>query len=192
MQAPDHVVEELTHSGWATDPAALTELFRHFREPLTRYACRITGDAATAADVLQDVFLRLWENRAKVTIEVSLQAFLFTMVRNRAYNVNRKQQRINREVVVEEVLNQRPDDSSIAEEVSAQNLKHLLYRWIEMLPPRRAEAFVLSRYHGLSHREIATIMELSQRTVDTHILLALRELRRRMDALQHPLTTMES
>ena len=63
-------------------------------------------------------------------------------------------------------------------------LQRSIHGWIQELPPRRAEAFALSRYNGFSHDEIATIMGVSKRTVETHILLALRELRARLDALR--------
>ena len=63
-------------------------------------------------------------------------------------------------------------------------LEEHLKQFIEELPPRRKEAFMLSRYDGLSHREIAVRMKLTPRTVNTHIVLALRYLRSRVEALQ--------
>ena len=67
----------------------------------------------------------------------------------------------------------------------ASQLKAYLNQWIEELPERRREAFMLSRHHDLSHREISEIMGLSERTVNTHIFLALKHLRKRLDALQN-------
>lgn len=165
-----------------TDRGTFAAIFRRYYAPLVRYARRITGDAA--ADVAQDVFLKLWENRERLTIEVSLQAMLYTMVRNRALNMNRRQKRVAPDVAVEDVLEQRSSERASDFAVAAEDLEHYLHRWIDDLPPRRREAFTLSRYHGLLHREIASIMGISERTVDTHIVLALRELRRRLNELQ--------
>jgi RNA polymerase sigma-70 factor (family 1) len=167
------------------DRESFAAVFRRYYAPLVRYAGRITGDAALAADVLQDVFLKLWEDRGRLTIEVSLKAMLYTMVRNRALNVNRREKRVAREVVVEEVLERRGAEPAGESAMTAAELQQHLHRWIEELPARQREAFTLSRFHGLMHCEIAGIMGISERTVDTHIVLALRKLRRRLDELQN-------
>ncbi|MGI9173811.1 MAG: RNA polymerase sigma-70 factor, partial [Rhodothermales bacterium] len=166
------------------DRDGFADVFRRFYPPLVRYACRITGDAAAAGDVLQDVFLKLWEDRDKLTVEVSVRALLYTMVRNRALNQHRRKRWIANGVAVTDLQVEDPAPGS-EETLSADELQRHLYGWIGELPPRRAEAFTLSRYHGLRHSEIAAIMDVSERTVDTHILLALRELRQRLDALQN-------
>lgn len=167
-----------------TDRKIFAEVFRRYYVPLVRYARRITGDAASAADVLQDVFLKLWEDRERLMIEASPKAMLYTMVRNRALNMNRRKKWMAPDVAIEEVLEQRGAEPSGEYAVAAEDLQQHLYHWIDELPPRRREAFTLSRYHGLSHSEIASVMDVSERTIDTHIVLALRELRRRLDELQ--------
>ena len=165
------------------DPTSFEAVFHRFYAPLLRYARGFAGDDATAADVLQDVFLKLWQDRETLTVQVSLQALLYTMVRNRALNLKRRAARTAADVEVERLLGgtATPAPSSEAQ-FQAADLRRVLYRWIGELPPRRAEAFTLSRYHGLRHSEIAAVMGVSERTVDTHILLALRALRSRLDA----------
>ena len=167
-----------------SDRAAFAEVFQHLHTPLVRYARRITGDEATAYDVLQDVFMKLWEDRQSLTVKVSLKAMLYTMVRNRALNSLRRNKWIATDIAVEDV----PDLQEVAptgdDILTATDLGQHLQTWIDKLPERRAEAFVLSRQHGLKHSEIASIMKVSERTVDTHILLALKDLRRRLDALE--------
>ncbi len=63
-----------------------------------------------------------------------------------------------------------------------------IHQWISELPPRQREAFQLSRYEGLSHQEIAQVMDLTSRTVSNHIMLALVYLRKRLHALESNLT----
>ena len=166
------------------DRETFAALFRRFYTPLARYARRLTGNDAMAEDVLQDVFAKLWEDRERITVEVSFKALLYTMVRNRALNMNRRSRRIATDVVVEDLHDWQDAAPAPTEVLAAADLRGHLYQWIDELAPRRAEAFTLSRYQGLSHREIAAVMGVSERTVDTHILLALRELRRRLDELQ--------
>ncbi len=152
--------------------------------PLLRYARRIVGEQA-AYDVLQDVFMKLWETRDTLTVNVSLKALLYTMIRNRALNLRRRTNRFDADMPVGDLQDQHLPAADGEEQLWARDLHHQLYRWIGQLPERRAEAFVLSRYHGLKHSEIAAIMGISKRTVDTHILLALRHLRARLDALEN-------
>jgi RNA polymerase sigma-70 factor (ECF subfamily) len=168
-----------------SDGEALVGAYRAYRAPLVRYAHRLTGDAATAHDVVQDVFVKLWETREGLTIRSSFQALLYTMTRNRALNHNRHRAHVAADVDAEEALGTTAAETAPASDAALQadELRRHLHRWIEALPPRRAEAFTLSRFHALSHGEIAEIMGLSIRTVDTHIVHALRDLRIRLDAL---------
>jgi len=164
------------------EPDQFARLFQHYYAPLSRYAQRITGEASVAADVLQDVFLKLWERRTTLEVTTSLQALLYTMVRNRALKTHRRA-KWTANVDVAEAAESQPGVGSGAAQLAADDLKKHLHRWVNTLPPRRAEAFSLSRYHGLSYKEIAGVMGVSERTVETHILLALRELRLRLDHL---------
>ena len=167
-----------------SDRAAFAEVFQHLHTPLVRYARRITSDEATAYDVLQDVFMKLWEDRQSLTVKVSLKAMLYTMVRNRALNSLRRNKWIATDTAVEDIRDQQEVALAGDDILAADDLRQHLQIWIDKLPERRAEAFVLSRQHGLKHSEIASIMKVSERTVDTHILLALKDLRRRLDALE--------
>ena len=168
----------------AGDRQAFAEVFQHFYPPLVRYASGIVGDAATAADVVQDCFAKLWAEHETLAVRVSLKALLYTMVRNRALNARRRQHRFatDAEDSRRDEAERHAGSPGGADTLAAERLREQIVRWIEALPPRRREAFMLSRYHGLAHSEIAAIMGVSDRTVDTHMLLALRELRRRLDA----------
>lgn len=166
------------------DRAAYAEIFRRLHGPLIRYARRITHDDAVAYDVLQDVFMKLWEDRMTLTVKVSLKAMLYTMVRNRAFNSLRRNKWMATEMAVEDMQDLYETAPHRDETLDAERLQQRIARWIDELPTRRGEAFILSRYHGLRHSEIAALMGLSERTVDTHILHALRDLRGRLDQLQ--------
>ena len=128
--------------------------------------------------------MKLWEDRQSLTVKVSLKAMLYTMVRNRALNSLRRNKWIATDTTVEDVRDQQEVALAGDDILAADDLRQHLQTWIDKLPKRRAEAFVLSRQHGLKHSEIASIMKVSERTVDTHILLALKDLRRRLDALE--------
>jgi RNA polymerase sigma-70 factor (ECF subfamily) len=71
--------------------------------------------------------------------------------------------------------------------MDATALARRLHAWIDALPAQQREALVLSRFHALSHQEIAATMGLSPRTVNNHIVRALKRLQRRLDAFEAPL-----
>ncbi len=171
-----------------SDRDAYATVFQSMSAKLVRYAQNITRDEASAYDVLQDVFLKLWNIRDRLDPESSLQSLLYTMTRNTALNMNRKKGvLVSSEAMGDEKYEQAlmSKNVSLDASIDAKNLAGHLKNLIDELPERRKEAFVLSRHHDLSHKEISSIMGLSERTVNTHIFLALKHLRTRLDALQN-------
>ncbi|MDE2834788.1 MAG: RNA polymerase sigma-70 factor [Bacteroidota bacterium] len=141
---------------------------------------RYTKSQVMSQDIVQNAMLKLWEIRKTLDPKRSLKSLLYTMVRNLSLNAIRDRhpaQELNPEFM-EDRVTQGPDD-----ELDYRMRKQLLYKYISELPQRRQEAFTLSRFEGLTHEEIAGIMGLTARTVNTHITLALRDLRARMASL---------
>lgn len=164
-----------------SDRLAYSELFQAMHLTLLRYAWRITGDEHAAQDVVQEVFLKVWRIREELDPSRSLKSLLYTMVRNLALNYNRSQQRVD--ASLDDVAYAQPtSDPSVEQMMAASQMGTALHTWIAEMPPRRREAFQLSRFEGLSHDEIANIMNLTPRTVNTHIVLALKYLRNRLSA----------
>ena len=174
----DSSVEELGIRLANGDRAAFEALFRILHTPLVRFSHGITGDEDAAYDILQDVFLKLWEKRGEQAVHTSLKAMMYTMVKNRSLNWIRDRQRRlekDRSRAHAEVHQAESPES----EVDVVELQARIQHWIGELPVR--QAFRLSRYAGLTHTEISRIMDVSERTVGTHILLALKNLRQRLD-----------
>jgi RNA polymerase sigma-70 factor (ECF subfamily) len=148
---------------------------------LLRYAWRFTGEQEAARDIVQDAFLKLWQIRADIDPQRSLKALLYTMVRNLALNHKRAAQHTSGVFPEHDLRDHAPAADLLVE---ASMLGDRLRLYIEQMPERRREAFMLSRFEGLSHEEIAQVMNLTPRTVNTHIVLALKDLRNRLGALQ--------
>ena len=166
----------------ASDRTAYAELFEEMYDPLFRYVRSITQGTEAAQDVTQDVFIRLWEVRDSLTPEQSLEAYLYRTARNRAYNHERNQRtRTEKEADVRDQTPAQPAPPTRPDtQASAQHLEDRLWRWIGELTERQREALVLSRFDGLSHDEVAEVMDISPRTVNNHIVRALRHLRGRI------------
>ncbi|NNE69711.1 MAG: sigma-70 family RNA polymerase sigma factor [Rhodothermales bacterium] len=164
-------LDELASAVADSDADAFEALFERLREPLFRYV-RELAPSGDGYDVLQDVFLKLWEVRSRLEVRVGIKPLLYRMARNRALNMTRKLKRIRLPGDLPD-SGQSPEGST----VELNELQEQIQDWIGQLPPRRAEAFLLSRFHELPHADIARIMNLSVRTVQTHIVHALKDLR---------------
>lgn len=165
----------------ASDRSAFAALFDEMYGPLHRYAAYITHDEHAAADLVQEVFAKAWQVRDDLDPERSLKALLFQMLRNQALNHERRRRRHHTEELEDDLAEAsvvHPTD----DELDASALGIQVQQWIDEMPERRKEAFLLSRREGLSHDEIAQLMGLAPKTVNNHIVLALQHLRSRLDA----------
>jgi RNA polymerase sigma-70 factor (ECF subfamily) len=187
----DRPFEEWCRRLKASDRAAYAELFEAMYGPLFRYVRSITTAPDAARDVTQDVFVRLWDVRESLSADQSLEAYLYRMARNRAYNHERnrrtrteKQDDVRDQTPAQPAPPPRPDAQA-----QADRLEDRLWRWIGELTERQREALVLSRFDGLSHDEVGDVMGISPRTVNNHIVRALKHLRERIDAHEPDLLT---
>lgn len=168
----------------ASDRAAFEEVFRALHPSLFRYACSITRDDAAAGDICQDAFVELWERRATLDPDRSLRALLFRIVRNRAYNLLRdRKTHAAKHDLLRDARTHEPPRHDPAAAVQARALDEQLRHWIDALPSRQREALCLSRFEGLSHDDVAAVMHISPKTVNNHIVEALRTLRNRLRTL---------
>jgi RNA polymerase sigma-70 factor, ECF subfamily len=154
---------------------ALDEMLRRFWHPLVSYARRIVPDEA-AEDVVQEAVLRVWKDRARWTPTPQLQAFLYRVTRNQALNENRA--RGSRDRWVEATARESPAPvRTPLQNLEEQELRSLVAEALDQLPPKRREVFVLIRYHGLSYKEAAGVLNIAPQTVANHVSGALATLR---------------
>jgi len=148
-------------------------VFNFYYSGLVLFADRIIKNTAVSEDIVQSVFLKLWETRETIEIR-SFRSYFVQCVKNRCIDHIRNQQVKNRfdahyaetEVVLAE------EDLWTKNEIS-----HLLDLAIADLPPRCREVFWMSRYENLKIADIADKLNISKRTVETQISKALKILR---------------
>jgi RNA polymerase sigma-70 factor (ECF subfamily) len=174
--------EHLRGGHGSSGAGAYESLFRAAYPGLLRYAGALTHDEALAEDLVQEAFLRLWRQRAALDPERSLQAWLYVTVRNLALDHRRS---VTTQRALRETLAPSAGSPAAPEaEAGTEALEARLRGWIDELPVRRREAFLLSRFGGFTYEEIARIMEVSVKTVDNHIWAALQHLRARLRAYE--------
>ena len=163
---------------------------------LVRFAFKITQDWNASCDIVQDVFVMLWQQRNTLDPDRSVRAWLFQAVRHRAYNYRRDRREIADPETVEALqddprtaaehpVEDWPSDAPASENGEESRLQKKILEWLEDLPERQREAFELSRYDGLYHHEIAGVMQISVKTVNNHLTAALKHLRSRYDSYRN-------
>ena len=155
---------------------ALHTIFTAYHAQLVGLAESIIHDHASAEDVVQDVMLELWRRRDHLVVETSLGGYLMRSARNRALNQVRNRRR------------DRPESAAASHAAPASAHRDLVEKEIEAavrqavseLPDRCREAFELSRVHGLKYAEIALVLGISIKSVETHIGRGLQALRKKL------------
>lgn len=163
--------------------AAYEAAFARYYAPLCRYVFTLVQSDDVAEDIVQDLFVRLWEHHREWDVRQSLRAYLYTAARGRAISYLRRQRvrRAHQErtlACLDEIARNRPDLDFEGEELRLR-LEHAL----ASLPPRTREAFRLNREEGLSYEAVAAAMKISPKTVSVHISRSLAILRRAASVL---------
>lgn len=168
----------------AGDRAAMDEILRRYWVGVVEYASGFTPSPDEAEDVAQDTFLRFWMGEISWRQSGSLRSFLYGVARNVARNRGRRWHRARFVPLDTPIAGTVPNPGPPPDELaSAAEVASLLETAVAALPPRRQEIFVLSRYHDLTHDEIARVLGISRQTVANQMSAALSELRRALEPL---------
>lgn len=174
--------EELYSQVQEGDRAAFQRLFRRYYDELCDYVESQVGSPEVSEDLVQNVLLTLWRRREQVTLRTTLGAYLYGAARNESIKY-RKHRTVRDRWREENDLKSGRETSSVpspVEDIENQQLRRAMQRSVEALPERRREVFVLSRLHGLTYKEIASVMDISPNTVDNQMVEALKFLRKRL------------
>lgn len=146
------------------------EIFREHHAACLAFAVHYTGDVHEAEEVVQQVFLRLWEKRETIDIMGATRSYLFAAIRNTSISNWRK------ETVRQEKEQVAGDLRATERQVQspAWELERLYQQALEVLPERCREVFILSRQQQLKYAEIAEVMNISVKTVENQMGKALR------------------
>jgi RNA polymerase sigma-70 factor (ECF subfamily) len=164
----------------AGDESACEHLYLLYHDVLWRFAYGYVRSAEMAEDIVQDIFVRLWERRASIVVRGSLRGWLYGAVRNSAFEVLRNE-RVAARVATEVERSGRAVAMGAAvslpdAEVQAAELRAAVASALASLPERRRAVMTLHVEHGLSHAEIAQTTGASVEAVRMHISRARQTL----------------
>lgn len=166
---------------------AFEAIYKRYAGKLYNFIMTLShGDCYMAEEIVQSVFIKLWEVHREIDPEKSILSFLSVIAKNMLIN---KYQRQTMEYLYQEfVQNEEPACDTIMEkEIDAKWLEQFIDELIEQLPPSRKRIFILSRKKYLSTKQIAKIMQISVSTVETQLWLAGKFIRKHFEKNFHRL-----
>lgn len=162
-----HILTEIA----AGNVQAFEQLFFQYQPKLVRFLTGLTHDSELSRDMAQDIFLSIWENRAKLAQVATISAYFYQMARHKAYDY------FDHLAVAEryarEYLANAPEAESEEEKVFAREYLAMFQEAVRRMSPQRRKVYRMSREEGLSNDEIALRLHISKRTVENHLTAAL-------------------
>lgn len=158
------------------DKDAYLEIYNRYHAQLYSSARKRGLSAEIAEEIVQDLFINLWQQRTSITIHSSLSGYLFTAVRNLVLNQIQKE---SVRILFQDSLKvyQRDYDNSTEEYVLANDLDKSISKNMLTLPEKCRSVFELSRKHHKSNKQIAIELGISEKTVENHMTRAIKHLR---------------
>lgn len=150
---------------------------------LFNFANGYLNNVENAKEVLQDVFLKLWDNRQNLEENTNLNAYLYTLTRNRCIDL------IRRERLMLQFRNDKKEEylrltesfdalsDPILDNLFANEIQDEIHRTVARLPEQCRKVFILSRTDGLKNKEISKSLHLSEKTVESHLTKALKTIK---------------
>jgi RNA polymerase sigma-70 factor (family 1) len=160
------------------DAQAFEALFKLYYTRLTLFSNRFVNDISIAEEIVADVFTLLWEKGHEVTFSTSVSSYLFKMAQNRSLNYLKHQKIENLYVTYLEKNNLFDEVRSAVENgYEEKELARQISAAINTLPEKCREIFVLSRFSDMKYKEIASQLNISPKTVERQVSIALEKLR---------------
>lgn len=172
----------------AGDEQAFQTLFRKYYSSLCRFAHQFLKDREQAEEAVQDMFVKIWEKRETLNIDTSVKNYFFRSIRNHCLNqIQHEKIKKQYETRMLDLARQETETEPFFLEV---DLIRRIEKSIDSLPPKRKEIFRLSREEGMKYKEIAETLDLSIKTIEAQMGLALKHLREELKDFSTYLTTL--
>lgn len=178
---PDINYQKITNRLIDSDEDAFDKIFRLLYAPLVKFSHKYTKDKPAAGDIVQEAFINIWQIRKDLTPDQSIKTYLYRTVRNLSLNHNRDRSRVTNGLETKALISEEEPLVGECDQIQKDTRLQMVKNWIEKLPDRQKEVIELSRFEGLSHEEIADTLNISKRTVNNHIVAAMKNMKKYHD-----------
>lgn len=159
------------------DYAAFEELYWIYNRRLYNFVLSVLFDKSLAEDITQTCFLQIWENRKNIDEEKGFTSYLHTIAKNLVYRETERMLLKNNFLAALQERQQKTDNTT-QETIDAHLLQEHINVLIEKLPPSRKEIFIMNKLQGLSNKEIAEKLSISEKTVETQVYRSIQFLKK--------------
>ena len=177
-----HIGKELIEQLRSGNEAAFETIFHKSKGKLKGFLVKVLPKGEDEESILQEIYLKLWSTRRFLQPDKNFEAFLFAIARNRVIDVMRK--RLHRQKYLESLYLQLKEEQGNSLDAYAavkySELERIIFDLIEKLPEKRKEIFRLNRMEGLTYKEIANRLNISENTVDSQMRKAMAFLHEEM------------
>ena len=152
------------------------KLYKRFQPSLINYAYYLTRSSEDSVELVNDVFLSVWNKRNRLKLDSNLKTYLYTAVKNRSINHIKKNKLV---IVFDEQIDTLSDfeaDHSLLEKEQLIIIQQIM----NDLPSKCKQVFAMSRIDQLSNKEIASLLDISIKTVEAQITKALKIFRKKL------------
>lgn len=155
---------------------AFSTLYDRYKKPLTANLFKLLKSEELTFDILQDLFLKIWENRANINPEKSFRAYLVRIAENMVYDYYR---RAARDSKMQLTIMQTSTElySYIEEDMLIKEHSGFLKAAVALMPPQRRQVFTLCKLEGKSYKEVEQIMGIGHKTINSHLFQASKFLK---------------
>jgi len=158
------------------DETAFRRLFEKYWQDLFQFACKRLRSKDDAGDIVQEVFLSLWNNVQQVEIEESLGAYLFVSLRNKIFNHYEKQS-VRLKYLLSQSFNPVQSEELIWSNIHSKELRSVVAGEVARMPAKMKEIYLLSREQQLCIADIAELLSLAPQTVKNQLHRSLERIR---------------
>lgn len=163
------------------DEKAFELVFKKYYAVLCCFAMRFLPEKPVTEEIVQEFFLKFWENRKSISIETSLKSYFFRSVQNRSLDYI-KHLKIRDKYSQHKTIEIQNTNQEENNDLIAFDLEDAVEKAVGKLPPQCREIFCMSRLDGLKYREIAEVLHISIKTVEAQMGKALKRLRKDISA----------
>ena len=153
------------------------KMYRKYFPRLFAFSMHLTRSQTDADEIVQETFIKIWETRERLNPDLPFAGYVIKIARNLIYNKTTQRLR-EADLAFQYSQTQSHTSELTSEEINYNSLNKLLSEVVDQLPFMQKKVFTMSRLHGMSNQEIASRLQLSQSTVENHINLATRKLKK--------------
>jgi RNA polymerase sigma-70 factor (ECF subfamily) len=159
---------------------AFNTLFIRYYKKLCFYSYKITSKKELSEEVVQDLFVKIWENRKSLQIEKSIKPYLYRSVFNLSTNAIRDNKKLSSMVEISSLNLEHESYDKADNDILLNELESKLFEAINLFPEKQKQVFILRRFDGLSYKQISAELNISEKMVEKYISKSLAILRKEL------------